>query len=981
MSFFVRRAAMLDGNITFQSASVGWFSSASVSYITVCDAQGETILEADRLTCDRSLLKLTFSSNVGTLRIEKPRLTAKLNREGSNVESVLARWLTESTTSPRRRVDLSLEVVDGEATIADEETRQKWHVTDLQLALDMSRHLDWPVRIEGAAKVDDRGHPGSLVVKSQLKASDAPPADPSAWCGFAGTDGEFVLQASTLPLGMFRHLAALGIPGLKLDGSLALKIEAQWNGPANVKFVSSLDGGDLYVESPVLSRDVVHLEKVHVACKAARQDKQLKVEEAKVECDVGNLAADGHIDLGERGLQTLADLLRQPHCSVQGALDLAQLARTLPGTLRVRPGMEIASGQVQLTVRTRDSAAGTAPGALAWQARLETSQLTAVDRGRKISWDKPIWIDAAIHQTDQGPIVDNLRCQSDFLSVEGSGTPKELTASVALNLRQLTDNLGRFFDLGGMVLSGDGKGKLRWNYGATGDFSAGGQFELRNFQLGIPQRQPWVEDNLAINLDVKGHADFVGPTRLDTATLQLRSNPPGISARGSGSGDQIDIRLLQPVADLGLHTLLLLDLRMQGDLDRWLPRLAPLAPSEKLRLAGSYRAIGQASLSADSLVFSQAKISVAQLAVSGKTWNWADPAIEINAAGRFDFAASRLQLDSGNLVGSTISFAAKDLVCSLSGNGPVQIDGAIVCQRDKLNLLLQPYTGTSIQFFGDGAIPVSYRGPSSNAQAETRLAVQFPSANVYGLQIGSGELKVHFADGVLRADPLELPCNQGRLFLQPELRMDRQPMEFRLSAGTLAQQIQFDQAACRSALKYAVPVLASVTQSQGQFSIQLEGCRIPVGDLSRAEIAGRIIVHSATMNPGPLVEQLASLVATSPALVRIEPESVILFRMTGGRIYHQGLSLEFPDVTMRTYGSVGLDDSLKLMVETSVPLKWLPSTAVTEAIRKQKLQIPVDGTLQSPKLDIGAFARVKSQFLSNLGVLQSELNHFIQPQR
>ena len=70
--------------------------------------------------------------------------------------------------------------------------------------------------------------------------------------------------------------------------------------------------------------------------------------------------------------------------------------------------------------------------------------------------------------------------------------------------------------------------------------------------------------------------------------------------------------------------------------------------------------------------------------------------------------------------------------------------------------------------------------------------------------------------------------------------MDRQPMEFRLSAGTLASQIQLDQAACRSALKYVVPVLASVTQSQGQFSIQLDGCRIPIGDLNRAEIAGRI---------------------------------------------------------------------------------------------------------------------------------------------
>ncbi len=176
-------------------------------------------------------------------------------------------------------------------------------------------------------------------------------------------------------------------------------------------------------------------------------------------------------------------------------------------------------------------------------------------------------------------------------------------------------------------------------------------------------------------------------------------------------------------------------------------------------------------------------------------------------------------------------------------------------------------------------------------------------------------------------------------------------------------------------LRFVIPVLDSVTQSQGQFSIELEGARIPFGDLQRAEIAGRVIVHSATMGPGPLVEQLASLAGVSPTLVRIQPESVIQFRMTGGRIYHQGLTLEFPNVTVQTYGSVGLDESLKLMVETSVPLRWLPDNAVTENIKQQKLQIPIGGTLKSPRLDLAELARVKNQVLGNLArdVLQSGL--------
>jgi hypothetical protein len=63
------------------------------------------------------------------------------------------------------------------------------------------------------------------------------------------------------------------------------------------------------------------------------------------------------------------------------------------------------------------------------------------------------------------------------------------------------------------------------------------------------------------------------------------------------------------------------------------------------------------------------------------------------------------------------------------------------------------------------------------------------------------------------------------------------------------------------------------------------------------------------------------------------------------------------------------------MVETSIPLAWLPKNATTDAIRQQKMQIPVGGTLQSPHLDVAELARVKNQVLGNLvhGVLQSEL--------
>ena len=361
MAYFTRRAAMLDGGtITFRSSSIGWFSSASVSNIVIADAQGEPVLEADSLTCDRSLLNLLFRrSNAGTLVIKNPRFNVKLSRDGSNLETLIARWLTGPGSSSGQAVDMSLAVIDGEATIVDQETQQTWHVTGLQFALDTSRQSAWPTRMEAAATIDDGGRSGApggypvlrvagrLSLKSHFKASDAGApgipgrADPAAWGGLAGTDGDLSLQATALPLAMFQRLAAPLSPGLKLDGTLDSKIDVQWTGLATLQFDGSVHGADLCIESPSLGGDVRRLHEVRVACKAVREDKRLTIEKATFDGDLGHLVADGHVDLSEGGLAAPAEGLRQPDCKLRGTLDLAQLAQFLPGTLRVRPGTEI----------------------------------------------------------------------------------------------------------------------------------------------------------------------------------------------------------------------------------------------------------------------------------------------------------------------------------------------------------------------------------------------------------------------------------------------------------------------------------------------------------------------------------------------------------------------------------------------------------------------------------------------------------------
>ena len=125
-----------------------------------------------------------------------------------------------------------------------------------------------------------------------------------------------------------------------------------------------------------------------------------------------------------------------------------------------------------------------------------------------------------------------------------------------------------------------------------------------------------------------------------------------------------------------------------------------------------------------------------------------------------------------------------------------------------------------------------------------------------------------------------------------------------------------------------------MTTAEGRFSVELDGCRIPLGDLAKGELAGRMTVHSVEIGPGPLIQELA-LVLDRAVPARLTRESVISFQMVDGRVYHRDLEMIFPDLTIRTYGSVGLDRSLALMAEMPVPRKWRGENVLGTALQQR----------------------------------------------
>ena len=166
-----------------------------------------------------------------------------------------------------------------------------------------------------------------------------------------------------------------------------------------------------------------------------------------------------------------------------------------------------------------------------------------------------------------------------------------------------------------------------------------------------------------------------------------------------------------------------------------------------------------------------------------------------------------------------------------------------------------------------------------------------------------------------------------------------------------------------------------MAQAEGELSLDLDSGRVPLTDPAHAELAGRILIHSAQVSPGPLAREL-SVLLKGPATLTLAKDNVVPFRVVNGRVYHSGLELHFPELTVRTSGSVGMDGSLSLVAEMPVPPKWLGSSKLARAVAGQTIRLPVGGTLSRPRIDEKALRAASARFARDATekVLQQELD-------
>jgi hypothetical protein len=118
----------------------------------------------------------------------------------------------------------------------------------------------------------------------------------------------------------------------------------------------------------------------------------------------------------------------------------------------------------------------------------------------------------------------------------------------------------------------------------------------------------------------------------------------------------------------------------------------------------------------------------------------------------------------------------------------------------------------------------------------------------------------------------------------------------------------------------------------------------------------------------------------------VEPTGID-FRMVDGRVYHQGLAFAVGDTHLRTHGSVGLDQTLAIMVETPVRDDWIRDVPLLQGLKDQTIRVPVHGTFARPMIDRRVLAQLSAQLVNRAAeravgdALNKQLEKLFRPRR
>lgn len=433
-----------------------WFGSTRLTRFVIRDKAGGAVISAPEALWDRTLWQaITQRPRYGTLRLPGAALDIDRSADGS-IDLVEA---LEPILGRDPRASFVIRIEGGRLRARSPELAEPIAGRDLDLVIDRQTEPNpttWRLTMAGEPAASN----------AYMKISGSVDRGGRKQPGAADLDLDLQLVEWPLSVRIGDDQSRVST---RLDTSLHVaRRNYLWETSGTAKAI----GSD--VISTALIDESVRIDTVNASWNATRTGGGWSFEQLNVNGAGVRLEARGHLPAaGEHRFEA------------HGQVDLAELARRIPRTLRLREGLTLDRGELDIDVTTT-AAAGKRD--TDWEVRSRVSDLEASEGERRLRIDQPASVEALVRQGDSGFSVERFLVESSALRVEGHG---DLDSGIDLNgsidLVAFGEQFQDLIALPREGLSGSGTFQVRYER-EQGTYTARVKADLKELGLGIQRR-------------------------------------------------------------------------------------------------------------------------------------------------------------------------------------------------------------------------------------------------------------------------------------------------------------------------------------------------------------------------------------------------------------------------------------------------------------------------------------------------------------
>jgi translocation and assembly module TamB len=686
-SLLARALPAESGRLTASDAAFSWTGGQALAGVAYLDAKGSQQFAAELIQTSRSLVGfLTNQNDFGTVTVTRPILQIETRAGGSNVEDFIAllaeaaaRAAQDATTDSSKPKRFDVVIREGTIVGRDLATGQQWQISGLGATARPLPTGAWDVIAEGTLKL---GSPAAIPTTPSESVAGDPgffkfrlgPSTPEngAGGGDAAARTNLIVVADRLPLAPLEPWLTRIVTGARLTGVASPDLKVEWDGD-KVDARGKISAADLRFTSTALAGDLLELAAVAVNLDAAIAGNRLLANSCTVRSDWLQAELNGEFNLEEVQRLSLKSLPTSD-ATITARAELTQLTRMLPRTLRLRPGVRVDAGSMEITARSAKTEA-----ARHWTVAAALQNLVGTDGQRPIRWTKPFEVALDAVDTSTGPQLRQAILRSTFASASAEGTASGLEGNLQFNLEELAEELGQFQDLSAWKLQGTGAGKFSIRDTGGNRFAANAELDLERIDVQRDNRVVWADPQVRVEMQAAGSQLNYKPLRIDSAALLMR-----------GPADTLSAEALEPITfvDDGAGWLpsvnggCYLKVNGAGPLELWAGRLRPWVSGLPDRLAGQSTVSAQLRAAPGMLQVDQSTISVHNFAAQLGATQIVEQAIEAAGDLRWESATRQFASKAYQLSSSSVAFGTRDVSIQFPPTGPPIAVGDIAFRGD-----------------------------------------------------------------------------------------------------------------------------------------------------------------------------------------------------------------------------------------------------------------------------------------------------------